>query len=366
VQISVKVEGIKVSTFLESIGRNSWNSERAYRVGLNHFAHFLQPLRQTPDTIIPLLTKGKFNTYELLDQFVSYLTKKGVRPQSLKVHLSVIRSFLEYSDIEISNAKFKKRVKVPKYYPDQEEPLTLTDIRQLLEYNSNHRLRTYLLLLVSSGLRATEACSLRVQDVDFSVNPIRITTRREYSKTKRIRTIYCSDEAATHLRKLIKMHSPKQPQDLIFAMDDGKNPRSLYTRLLEQFQKLQHMTEKDTRKENSLRRKITIHSLRRTAFSIINEQTNSEFANWFLGHHHSVYWTHNEQERREIYRTKCMPFLTIYQETRDSSIEAALREKDMTIRLLTNRIADIEFQQKEQSEILKNLTPEILEKIING
>jgi integrase len=365
-QVSVRDEFMKVHTFLESIGRNSWNSKRAYRVGLNHFARFLQSLGQSPDTIIPLLTKGKFNTYELLDQFVSYLTKKGVKPISLKVHLSEVRSYLEFSDIEISNAKFKRRVKVPKYYPDQEEPLTLTDIRQLLEYNSNHRLRTFILLLVSSGMRAMEACSLRVQDVDFSVSPTRITTRREYSKTKRIRTIYCSDEATMHLRKLIKMHSPKQPQDLIFAMEDGKNPRSLYTRLLEQFQKLQHITEKDTRKENSLRRKITIHSLRRTAFSIINEQTNSEFANWFLGHHHSVYWTHNEQERREIYRTKCIPFLTIYQETRDNTIENVLQEKDLTIKLLTNRIANIESQQKEQSEILKNLTPEILEKIINS
>ena len=57
-----------------------------------------------------------------------------------------------------------------------------------------------------------------------------------------------------------------------------------------------------------------------------------------------------------------MPFLTIYQETRDNSIEAALQEKDQTIKLLTNRIADLELHQKTQTEILKHLTPEILEK----
>ena len=211
-----------------------------------------------------------------------------------------------------------------------------------------------------------EACSLRLQDVDFTTDPTQITVRKEFSKTKRGRTIYCSNEATEHIYKLIKMYSQKQSQDLIFALEDGKRPESLYTRLLEQFQKLQRIVEKDERKENSNRRKITLHSFRRTVFSIINENTNSEYANWFLGHHHSVYWTHTEKERSNIYRTKCMPFLTVYQETRDNSIEAALREKDQTIKLLTNRIADIELHQKETSEILRHLTPEKLQKILNS
>ena len=359
-------ENIRVNTFLDSIGRNSHNSRKLYRTGLNHFADFLRGEKQTPDAIITSVKEGKINQYELLDRFVSYLSKQAVAASSLKSYIAVIRSYLEYNDVDISNSKFKRKVKMPKVYPDQEEPLTLSDIRQLLEYNSNHRLRAYIILLTSSGMRAMEACSLRLQDVDFSVSPTRITIRREYSKTKRIRTVYCSDEATEHLHKLIEMHSSKQPQDLIFAIEDGKKPESIYTRLLEQFQKLQRIVVKDQRKENSKRRKITLHSFRRTCFSIINENTNSEFANYFLGHHHSVYWTHKETERRNIYHTKCMPFLTIYQETRDNTIENALREKDITIKLLTNRIADIELHQKTQSEILKHLTPELLERIRNS
>jgi integrase len=58
-------------------------------------------------------------------------------------------------------------VKVPRFYADVEEPLLLSDIRTLLEYNHNDRLRAYILLLVSSGMRAMEACSLRMQDMDF-------------------------------------------------------------------------------------------------------------------------------------------------------------------------------------------------------
>ena len=352
-------------TFLDSIGRNSKNSRKSYRTSLNHFAEFLKLRDQTPNTIIPLLKQGRhINVYELLDQFVSYLIKNGVTVVSLKIYVSVVKSYLEFHDLDIVPTKFRRRVKVPKYYPDPEKPLTLTDIRELLEYNSNHRLRTFILLLTSSGMRAMEACSLRSQDVDSSVSPTQITIRKEKTKTKRGRVIYCSDEATKHLQKLIEMCSSKQPEDLIFALEDGKKPESIYTRTLEQFQKLQHIAGKNQRKENSLRRKITLHSFRRLAFSTINDQTNNEYANWFLGHHHSVYWIHKEEERREIYRTKCMPFLTIYQETRDNTIENALREKDTTIKLLTKQMAILEQNQKEMSDLLKH--PEKLKALMNS
>jgi site-specific recombinase XerD len=120
----------QVNTFLDSIGRNSKNSRKLYHTSLNHFADFLRGEKQTPNTIISSVKEGKANQYELLDQFVSYLTNHGIAPLSLKVYVSAVRSFLEFQDIDIVPSKFRRRVKVPKYYPDQEEPLTLTDIRE--------------------------------------------------------------------------------------------------------------------------------------------------------------------------------------------------------------------------------------------
>ncbi len=318
-----------------------------------HFTKYLHGKRYASDNIIASLTDGKVNVYELLDGFVSYLSKQNISPATLKIYIAIVRSFLEYYDISISNTKFKRKVKLPKYYADPEEPLSLTDIRTLLEYNNNHRLRTYILLLTSSGMRAMEACSLRVQDLDFTTNPTRITIRGPTTKTKKGRIIYCSDEATKHIHKLIEMHK-LNPQDLLFAVQGSKSPQTLYNRMLEQFEKLQHVANKDQRKEGSKRRIYTFHSFRRTCYSTINENTDSEYANWFLGHHHSVYWTHKESERRRIYFGKCMPFLTVYQDTRDNTIEDALKEKDRTIRLLTNRIADIEYNQKIVMDLMKD------------
>lgn len=194
--------------------------------------------------------------------------------------MAAVRSFLMYFDIDIVPGRFKRRVKMPKSYADPEEPLSLSDIRELLEFCSNARLTCYLLLLVSSGLRPTEAASLRLNDVDFTSAPTRINIRKEITKTKRGRIVYCSNEATAHLKKLLTFRKNEmQPNALIFSIrKDGRAPRTIYNKMLLQFAKLQSVADKDQRKENSKRHKITLHSFRRTAFSIINEQTNSEYA----------------------------------------------------------------------------------------
>jgi hypothetical protein len=46
-----------------------------------------------------------------------------------------------------------------------------------------------------------------------------------------------------------------------------------------------------------------------------------------------------------------MPFLTIYQETRDNTIEAALKEKDRSIQLL---MKEMQIMNK-RTEVLENL-----------
>jgi integrase len=368
----------RANAFLDSIGRNSKNTRKMYGTGLKHFADFLlQNKNQTMDTIILPLQKQRINVYELLDLFISYLSNlPNVSTHSLKSYMAAVRSYLEYSDIDISNSKFKRKVKIPRFYPDSEQPLDIADIRELLNHCNNARLRCYLLVLLSSGLRAMEASALRSCDVDFTCHPTKIHVRREYSKTRRPRDVYISEEATNHLTKLLEFRKNQlKPESLIFSTRlNAKQPKTIYDKMVFQFQQLQRIAHKDTRKENSRRRKITLHSFRRTAYSIINDQVGSEYANWYLGHNHSPYWTHKETERRKIYLEKCMPHLTILDytalDTRSKNIETALKEKDKAIQQLTKQMRDmeehykdIELHQKEMSDVLQNLTPETLKRI---
>jgi integrase len=227
---------------------------------------------------------------------------------------------------------------MPKSYREDEEPLDASDIRKILLACSNRRLKTYLLVLASGRMRTVEGLAIRIKDIDFSVNPTKVHIRKEYAKTRVARDIYISNEATQYLKQWLdwKYNNPERPRsqdenDLVFTIFRNKNPNTLYVKVLKEFHKLLTIVGLDERKEGGkqMRRKITLHSFRRFTKSVISDQVNQDFSEWFLGHSKSPYYTKKEPERREIYATKCMKYLTFLDyttlEARGRSIEAKRR-----------------------------------------
>ena len=71
-----------------------------------------------------------------------------------------MRSYLAYYDIDVVSSKFKRKVKMPKAYREDEEALDVRDIRNVLLVCNNRRLKTYILVLASGGFRAVEALAI--------------------------------------------------------------------------------------------------------------------------------------------------------------------------------------------------------------
>ena len=145
-----------------------------------------------------------------------------------------------------------------------------------------------------------------------------------------------------------KYHNQERPRkadedDLVFTIYKSKTPNGLYFKLLVEFQKLLAIVGLDKRKEGGVqkRRKITLHSFRRFVKTVISDQTNQEYSEWFLGHSKSPYYTKKENERRQLYTTKCMKYLTFLDyttiEVTGKNIEAKLSEKEKEIQLLRQR-----------------------------
>jgi integrase len=134
--------------------------------------------------LIPFLKPLKdstINVYQLLDNFVSHLTSsvnneqdKTITPTSINHYLASIRSYFAYHDIDIIPSKFKRKVKVPKVYREDEEPSDVSDIRKILLSCNSRRLKPYLLVLVSGGMRTVEGLAIRLTDINFSVRPTKI------------------------------------------------------------------------------------------------------------------------------------------------------------------------------------------------
>jgi integrase len=388
---------MKVYNFLNRIKSRSNQTMEIYQFGLEHFERFL--LAQYPDSnynvetiLVPMTTSSKMmiiDVYELLDQFVAYLQSTAVSngklsARSIKIYVTAVRSYLQFYDIDIIQSKFKRKVKMPSMNRQDEEPIDASDIRQILLACNNRRLKPYLLVLASGGMRAIEALSIRLRDIDDSVEPTKIHIRKEYAKTRIGRDIYISNEATRYLKQWIDFkyrdkhkedsnlrNRIKHPDDLVFAIKtESADPNSMYIKVLLEFEKVLDAVGMNSRKEDGVyhRRRITLHSFRRHAKSVISNQASFDFSEYILGHSNkSVYYTVKEPARREFYATKCMKYLTFLDyttlEATGKNIEAKLSEKETEIQLLrqrdsvnTDAIASLSDQLTEvmkQIEILK-------------
>jgi integrase len=352
----------KVTAFLDTIGRNSLKTKRNYETALVHFQDFLNERydsKHSLETIIDAILRNDTDLYELIDSFLAYENTKIKRgekvrltPQTIRTHLIGIKSYLAYYDIDIVPSKFKRKVKVPKVHREDEEPLDVSDIRKILLACNNRRLKAYLLVLASGGMRASEGLAIRLKDIDFTVSPTKIHIRKEYSKTRVARDIYISDEATHYLKQWIdwkyrkKRYNPRIPlaDDLVFGLiqsDESTIYDGIYIVIIKEFQKVLSAAGLNERKEGMKRRKITLHSFRRFVKTVISDQTNQDYSEWFLGHSKSSYYTKKEPQRREIYATKCMKYLTFLDystlEATGKNIESKLSEKEKEIQLLRQR-----------------------------
>jgi integrase len=376
-----KNEGLTiVADYLSTKARKSKQTAFAYSFALEHFNKFIEQNYKgyNIQTILePLTDQGKqkqLDLYKLLNDFISYLQNDTINghdlsAKSVKLYMAAAKSYLAYNDIEISSNKFKNKITMPPIYHEDEEAIDAKDIKEILHHCNNRRLKTYLLVLASGGMRAVEALAIRECDLDFSdinfsdpsdkANPAGVRIRKEYSKTKTERHIFISNEAARYVKywidwKYRDRHSEnkylnnlaRNKDDLVFSKNvtSGNNPHGLYGKMLTEFQKVLDLAGLKSRKEDGVykRRKVTFHSFRRFVKTTIANQTkNGDYSEWFLGHKKSVYYTNKSDELKRIYKEDCMKYLTFLDyptvEAVGTSFAAKLKEKDKEIEELRRR-----------------------------
>lgn len=315
-----------------------------------------QELITLDDVINELKNKGdnnnKIDPYDILSGFVAYLEEEGIEnPNTLRYFVATARNFLEYNDVEISPRKFKLKVRLPKAVIRHKEAISKEDIREILLKCSNIKLKTYLMLLASTGMRATEALALRNKDFDFddennhnnNHRQAFVRIRGESTKTRTDRYVFLTKEMIGQCkawtdykyrrRRLTKVvnNTPTRsnnvggkavsywiepelsPDDLFFSMPRKRKRsslRGLYVHMNEDFAKTLDRIGFGNREDgNESRRKITFHSFRRFVKTTISDLGYQDFSEWFIGHAGSTYWRKKDSEKAELFR-KIEPYLT--------------------------------------------------------
>jgi integrase len=339
--------------YIKTVKAMNKATAKVYNFRLGYFDSFVcNEYRITLDDMVGQIKKGSQDPYDVLNNYICYLQQNThVSPLTLKQWVVTTKNFLEYNDVDISPRKFKLKVKLPKVIRKNKEALGKEDVVNILNSCSNIRLKTYVMLLASTGARAVEALSIRVKDIDFKSddNTTKLFIRGEFTKTKTDRFVFLTEEMTKQLRTwldykyrtrrvchidkytdktVIEYRTPKNnPDDLVFAVNihtGYPNLRSLYSELLLTFDNTLDRIGMDTREEGHVvdntdnkikgkhyhpRRKITLHSFRRFVKTTITDLGYSEFSEWFIGHIGSTYWRKKDLEKAEIFH-KVEPSLT--------------------------------------------------------
>jgi integrase len=174
---------------------------REYYLRLNGFRDFVfRNYKTTLDNLITKINKGSEDPYGILSDYVAHLqTDYNISTLTLKQRVVTAKNFLEYYDADISPRKFKLKVKLPRVIRGSKEALSKEDIIDILNTCSDIRLKTYVMLLAATGMRATEALSIRIKDLDLKSSPAKLSVRGEYTKTRTDRTIFLTQEMVQQL-----------------------------------------------------------------------------------------------------------------------------------------------------------------------
>ena len=365
--------------FMTAKKRGSINGNTGYKTSLVYLQQFVTANYSSlnVDTIIDSINPETIDVYKFLDKFVTFLQNKQLSKASIKQYVNYVKSYLQYHDVDIVPHKFKKRVMLPKIPQEDAQPIDENDIRTILNQCHNRRLKTYLLVLASSGARPIEACAIRICDINFDSAPVQLHIRAEYTKTKKSRDIFISDEAASWLKEWVEyrfgivLNKTKKidrriSESLLFQVYNidihNTAPQSIYQKLVKQFHRVLIAVDFDRRKDGMPQnRTITLHSFRRFVKSTISIQANSDYSEWILGHKNSSYWSIKPETRAEIYSTKCMKYLTFLDystlkatgKTMEAKINEMEREKQIMSQKYEEQMNAMQLQINRITEMFQ-------------
>src|SRR6478672_11179642 len=195
-----------VKNYYENTNVMSKSSADEYIYRLKIFNEFLNKEHNgiTIETLLEKIKDGTLDVYNILSRYGSDQKNCNISATTIKQRVVTIKNFFEYHDIEISPRKFKLKVRLPKSVRKNKEAVSKEDIADILNHCSDIKLKTYVMLLAATGMRASEALYIRVKDVDFEKHPAELYVRGENTKTKADRIIFLTEEITNQLDAWLK------------------------------------------------------------------------------------------------------------------------------------------------------------------
>jgi integrase len=372
--------GLAIEAFLQNVSNMSKATSESYRYRLHPFVRYARFKHSlTPDELVARIKAQKCDVYDILSDYAGYrqaqAKKNGGRGSAtIKGRINVVKDVLTFKDIDISDTKFKAKVKLPKKIKRKKAAIDKLEVIRIIQACDDIKTRTYLMTLAATGMRAKEALSIQFQGLDFKSNPPRINIRGEYTKTRTERFVYMTNELVRQLQDYFSWRQRERdiyycdengkghtvtfkpemnPHDLFFGIphrDPRRNANvdSLYKEMLVQVNAVVDRVGLGEIDPNSGYRKVTRHSFRRFVKTTISNLGYGDYSEWFIGHVGSEYYTAKEHEAVAIFR-KIESYLTFQDIV---SLEAKGADQSTQLEQLRD---DLQKEREERAKLYDQL-----------
>jgi integrase len=365
-----------IEEFCRAIDSPSSRMQYAHR--LRDFDIFLKRQYNLPvDSFVDKAKANKIDLYKIVGEYrIQLKDKQGLQDQTIASRIATTKYFLEYNDVTINNTQFRLKVRAPRRRRTKGlKALDSQLVRKIVLACQDTRLQAYVLLLACTGMRATEALSIRLRDIDWDAATVYL--RAEWTKTKEDRTVFLTQECMKYL-KLWKEYRERnrrivtggrikhvikllEPNDLFFTsgrVDKKKviNPNNLYHTLAPDFRNTLDLNGLSERHDNKGKRhKVTLHRFRAFVLSTISDLGHGDYGEWFIGHSASTYYRKSDAEKLKIFK-KIESYLTYLDysalDAKGADVETKLEQKDKELQDVRSQLAELS-KKLYQAGILK-------------
>ncbi|CAB49304.1 site-specific tyrosine recombinase/integron integrase [Pyrococcus abyssi] len=136
-------------------------------------------------------------------RFLAKLKRKGYSTRSLNLVIQALKAYFKFEGLD-SEAEKLKTPKMPKTLP---KSLTEEEVRRIINAAETLRDRLILLLLYGAGLRVSELCNLRVEDVNFEYGVIVVRG----GKGGKDRVVPISESLLSEIKRYLESRNDDSP-----------------------------------------------------------------------------------------------------------------------------------------------------------
>lgn len=276
------MNNLVVADYLSFLKKNlnfSDNTIISYQSDLDDFFSFLKKNKKNYKNI----NKDDVTSY------LKYLDEKKLSNQTVSRKISCLRSFYNYLEKEkMVNENIFKNIRNPKIRRKLPNYLSYEELRIIFDSIDDLEKRLIIEIFYATGCRVSELINIKIQDIDFTKNTIRI-----YGKGSKERIVYFGEYAREYLDKYLRKQ--EKSKYLFTTKKKEKYTVNEVERII-----------KDIVKNLSIKTHVTPHTLRHTfATHLLNNGADIKSVQELLGHsslNTTGIYTHLTNERvKEVY-----------------------------------------------------------------